>query len=99
MCFVVAGVLELVTGIPEGTILKLESKHFPENTEYIELIQNPAEMSAIIRTKKPLDVAQFHEVSCLTSTHAKKSEFKSCAAVSFWLSLQCLNFFCVCLSE
>lgn len=101
-CCVVAGVLEVVTGIPVGTTLVLDSPMFPEHLDYVELIHTPGETSATIRTKKPLDVKIFHEVNeltkHLTTTKVQNYEFKSHVVLALF-STQTINSLCLCLSE
>lgn len=92
---VVAGVLEVVKGIPAGTHLVLNSPMFPNHLDYVELIYTPGEASATIRTKKPLDAKAFHEVSCLTNTHVQKSEFKNGVATACLISPLTIKSLCV----
>ncbi|XP_007570584.1 protocadherin gamma-B4-like [Poecilia formosa] len=49
------GDVELVSGIPVGTIVTLEPDLSPEHLEFLEMIFTPGGTTATVRTKKPLD--------------------------------------------
>ncbi|XP_014826183.1 PREDICTED: cadherin-related tumor suppressor-like [Poecilia mexicana] len=49
------GDVELVSGIPVGTIVTLEPDLSPEHLEFLEMISTPGGTTATVRTKKPLD--------------------------------------------
>ncbi|XP_043970025.1 protocadherin Fat 4 isoform X2 [Gambusia affinis] len=49
------GDVELVSGIPAGTSVMLESESFPDHLQFVELSFTTGETTATVRTKKPLD--------------------------------------------
>lgn len=54
--------MELVTGIPPGTSIKLKSYLF-DHLEFLELSFSVGDTAATVRTKKPLDADILKNVS------------------------------------